>query len=168
MRPVRINHQSPPLFFSSSPPLHFTRLTSPTPTRPTSLRYITGNLYSVWIHLAQWGLNKCVCQTQMAWSWCCRGTEGGMTAAQASGRGRGKRKGPSEEGGYLRCVDQWKQKGRAIAPSGPHIVKQRGDWEGATDSAHSQLIAWIDIISFKAWERCSRAQARSRIQSMVL
>lgn len=50
-----------------------------------------------------------------------------MTAAQASGRGRGKRKGPSEEGGYLRCVGQWKQMGRAKAPPGPHIVRQRGD-----------------------------------------
>lgn len=152
-----------PLFFSSSSPSTSLVLPPPPHTRPTPLRYITGNLYSAWIHLAQWGLNKCVCQTQMAWSQCCRGTEGGMTAAQASGRGRGKRKGPSEEWGYLRCVGQWKQMGRAKAPPGPHIVRQRGDWEGTTDSAHSQLIAWIDIFSFKAWEGSSRAQARPRI-----
>lgn len=76
VRPVWINHQS---LCSSSvpPPLPFTCPASP--TRPAPFRYIRGNLYSTWIHLAQWGLNKCVCQTQMAWSQCCRGTEGGMT-----------------------------------------------------------------------------------------
>lgn len=60
-KPVRLNHQSLPLFTSllaPLPPLHF----------PLSFQSITGNLYSTSIHFAQWRLNKCSCQTQTAWS----------------------------------------------------------------------------------------------------
>lgn len=75
---IWINHQS--LLWFLFPSLS---LVLPPPLHPTRFRYITGNLYSRRIHLAQWRLNKCVCQTQMAWSPCCKGTKGGVTETLA-------------------------------------------------------------------------------------
>lgn len=58
----------------------------PPPMCPSLLRYITGKLHSTWIHLAQWGLNKCMCQTQMVWSHCCGGKNGGLTLTEPRSR----------------------------------------------------------------------------------
>lgn len=65
------------------PLLPFAQLT-PHPHAPCSLSiYYKGNLHSTWIHLARWGLNKCMCQTQMVWSCCSGGTNGELTVTKA-------------------------------------------------------------------------------------
>lgn len=69
------------LFGAFSPPIHSSYLPL------CALWYITGNLHSTWIHLAQWGLNKCMCQTQMSWSHCCEGINGGLRLTEPRSRG---------------------------------------------------------------------------------
>lgn len=64
-KPVWLRHQSLLLFsllFPFAPPA------SPAPLLPFSVNY--SQSLCTWIHLAQWRLNKCSCQTQTAWSQC--------------------------------------------------------------------------------------------------